>query len=367
MLGYYLHQRPRRPRRVGVLPAPVIDADALQGRPIAFTRWNGYGANIAALAEAAPVAGFFNACPTPTACVRCVPLLRRNTAARYYESLALAMFRRCERHAGGAAGVPAGSAGWPGATTASAAVALEQGGQRLAIPVDARVAVRVPFRGPGGPQGGSFDYVSAARPAGRPRRARARSTTRWCWWAPPRPACYDLRATPVGEVYPGVEVHANLIAGLLDGRVPVQPDWARGFEVVLLLAAMAVLALALPRLSALAGCAATVVLALGAGGAEPVGLPGHGSCCRWPRRCCWPRSSTPSTPATATSSKAARRRSLARLFGTYVPPELVEEMASDPERYSMQRREPRADRDVLRHARLHARVRVAGRRTSCAR
>ena len=39
---------------------------------------------------------------------------------------------------------------------------------------------------------------------------------------------FDLRVTPVGQVYPGVEAHANLLAGLIDGRLPVEPDYALG-------------------------------------------------------------------------------------------------------------------------------------------
>ena len=33
------------------------------------------------------------------------------------------------------------------------------------------------------------------------------------------PGLLDLRATPVGSVYPGVEIHANLIAGMLDRNI----------------------------------------------------------------------------------------------------------------------------------------------------
>ena len=40
------------------------------------------------------------------------------------------------------------------------------------------------------------------------------------------PGLMDLRATPVSAVYPGVEVHANLISGMLDGRVPARPGYA---------------------------------------------------------------------------------------------------------------------------------------------
>jgi adenylate cyclase len=54
----------------GCCRAPVMGKEALQGRPITFTSWNGFGSNIEQLANAAPVAGFFN--PSPTR--RCGPL-----------------------------------------------------------------------------------------------------------------------------------------------------------------------------------------------------------------------------------------------------------------------------------------------------
>ena len=31
------------------------------------------------------------------------------------------------------------------------------------------------------------------------------------------PGLFDMRATPVSEVFPGVEVHANLVSGMLKG------------------------------------------------------------------------------------------------------------------------------------------------------
>lgn len=75
---------------------------------------------------------------------------------RLYESLSLAALRlgldnpplRLERVAGQAAG-------------GLAAVTLGSGAQALRVPVDARGAALVPFRGPGGPGGGSFRYISA--------------------------------------------------------------------------------------------------------------------------------------------------------------------------------------------------------------
>ena len=43
-----------------------------------------------------------------------------------------------------------------------------------------------------------------------------------------------------------METHANIISGLLDGKVFVKPDYAIGFEVVILTLAGLLLAFALP-------------------------------------------------------------------------------------------------------------------------
>ena len=56
-------------------------------------------------------------------------------------------------------------------------------------------------------------------------------------------------------------------------------------------------------------------------------------------------------------SKAARGASWRGCSAPHVPPELVAQMARDPQRATACR--PRTVRDVLRHAQLHARLRVA--------
>ena len=60
----------------------------------------------------------------------------------------------------------------------------------------------------------------------------------------------DIRVTPVGEAYVGVETHANLISGLMDGRIAVKPDYALGYDLAILALAGLTLAFALPLLSA---------------------------------------------------------------------------------------------------------------------
>jgi CHASE2 domain-containing sensor protein len=244
VLGYYFTGEGRKS---GVLPAPVMTRESLRGRPIRFTRFSGYGANIEALARAAPMAGHFTPLTDGDGVVRSIPLVAEHDGA-YYEALSLAMFRLL-------VGKPAVEPGFPTEHLAGhdypglASLVLRQGRRALPIPVDDRVATLVPFRGPGGPAGGSFRYVSASDvllhrlpPDDLKDKIVLVGTT--------APGLLDLRVTPVGETYPGVETHANLLIGLLDGRLHVKPDYAVGYEVAILLVAGLLLAVLPPILSA---------------------------------------------------------------------------------------------------------------------
>ena len=72
---------------------PVVTGAQLRGRPLAATTWNGYGANLSELNQAAAQAGFFNTIGDSDGVVRSLPLLAEYLGGQYYESLALAMFR----------------------------------------------------------------------------------------------------------------------------------------------------------------------------------------------------------------------------------------------------------------------------------
>ena len=331
VLGFYLTSD-RDGRKTGTLPEPVFGATLLQGHPDVFTRWDGYAANLDVLARAAPRAGFFNFAPDADGLVRSLPLLAE-LAGQPYEALALALFRD---YAGAPRVAPGFSAQhWLARdTSALTSVVLEQGAQRQSIPVDAKGRVRVPFRGASGPRGGSFEYISASDVL-KGRVAPAHLAGKLVLVGSTAPGVYDQRSTPVAEIFPGVEVHANLLSGLLDGRLPVQPDCASGYELLLLLATTAVLAWGLPRLRAVRAAQLTGLLVLA--------LVALNLWSYWARGLVLPLASVLLlTSAIYVGStvwgyvvEGRSRRSLARLFGTYVPPELVAEMARDPARYDM--------------------------------
>ena len=331
VMGYYFTSD-RDGRVNGVLPSPVMGAESLQGRPIKFTSWNGYGSNIETLAKAAPMGGFFNSITEGDGVVRSIPLLAEYKG-QYYESLSLAMFRML-------VGLPKVEPGFPKEKFLSRSyqglesILLKQGSKTLAIPVDDRVATLVPFRGNGGVRGGSFRYISAADVLAK-RIAPNILKDKIVLLGTTAPGLLDLRVTPVGETYPGVETHANVISGFLDGKVLVKPDYAIGFEVVILILAGLILAFALPLLSAPKAVAVSVVI-VGA-------LVGLNFWLYLSYGLVLPLASALVMALTAFALnmsygyfvESKSKRDLANLFGTYVPPELVDEMVKDASSYSM--------------------------------
>ncbi|MGZ5272326.1 MAG: CHASE2 domain-containing protein, partial [Ramlibacter sp.] len=331
-LGYYF-TNDRDGHTSGVLPAPVMQRDQLQGRPIWFTRWTGYGSNLEQFARAAPSSGFFNPLPDRDGVIRAIPLVAEYQD-RYYEPLALAMFRLL-------AGQPSVEPGFPlekwvgHGYEGLESVLLRLGQKRLALPVDDRVAALIPYRGHGGPKGGSFRYVSATDLLAR-RVAPDTLKGKIVLVGTTAPGLQDLRVTPVGESYPGVEAHANLIAGMLDGNLPVRPDYAVGYDIVVLLAAGLLLAFVLPLVSAPAAVATSVGV-LGALVALNMGMfLGAGLVMPLAAGLAMTLTAFALNMSYGYFIESRSKRELANLFGTYVPPELVDEMVKDPDAYTMQ-------------------------------
>lgn len=329
VLGYYFTSEAEAQSREahGAIPAPVLPAGTFAGRTIPFTSWAGYGGNLPAFQAAAAAAGHFNPVVDEDGVVRRVPMLAEYQG-RYYEPLALAVVRML-------LDFPPVEPGYPPdrfmSRTYSGLEWLAVG--KLRVPVDENAAALVPFRG----DARSFPYLSLVDvfldrvPAERLRGRIALVGTS-------APGLVDLRATPVNRAYPGVEVHANLIAGMLDGTIKGRPAYVLGAEVVLLLAGGLALAVLLPLLSPLrATLAAGAALAgyaglnLGVWQTADIALPLASSLLM-----------TVAMFALNMSYgyfvESRAKRQFTELFGQYVPPELVDQMARDPGKYSMEGR-----------------------------
>jgi adenylate cyclase len=149
------------------------------------------------------------------------------------------------------------------------------------------------------------------------------------------PGLLDLRATPVQNVYPGVEIHANLVSGILDQRIKQRPDYSREADFVLLLLAGLALTFTLPHLAALTASGVTLgMLLLLIGGniylwqAQNMVLPLATSMLMVVAMFM-------ANMAHGFFIEGRTKRQLGQLFGQYVPPELVEEMNRDPARYTL--------------------------------
>ena len=91
-------------------------------------------------------------------------------------------------------------------------------------------------------------------------------------------AVADFRVTPFSEMFPGVEIHANVVDNILTGEFLQQPRWAAAVDVFSIVAIALLLGIGLKRLRGISGLAfAAAVLAAYLGGSQLVflnyGLP----------------------------------------------------------------------------------------------
>jgi adenylate cyclase len=145
----------------------------------------------------------------------------------------------------------------------------------------------------------------------------------------------DVRATPAREDLPGVEVHANLITGALDNSIKFRPPEVLAISVLTIVLVGLPLAVLMPRLSALA---ATVVFAV------VFGIVLGANLWAWQAKNFVLPLADPLlmlvglyflNMAWGFFAETRSRRLITSLFGTYVPKEIVAEMAKNPSEYSM--------------------------------
>ena len=333
VLGFNLAPEQKK----GMLPEPSFTSDYLNGRSVLAYATDGYEGNIARLQQAAAGAGVFTTEPGPDGLVRSSPLMFR-IGDGFYPALSLAT---------AAAYAEAVSIKPRFTETVDTLSALERqadtigfldmffpGQRATGIPVGEAMTVTVQYRGSGGPHGGAFRYVSAADVlAGKvPKQVLEGAIVLVGTTAP---GLQDLRATPVNPVFPGVEVHANLIKSMLDGRFKTRPWWAQAVEAiqagVVGLVLTAALALLSPAWSVL--LAGTVFAA-----------------CAWLNYYLYAGHDVVLNLficllligalfvlnlAWGYFFEFRKGRALVSRFGEYVAPELVAKMAEDPAAYSM--------------------------------
>ena len=337
VMGYNLSNEPEAIAK-GQLPPPAFTVADLGGRPLDATDWRAYGANLPQLQQSARSAGFFNPVLDADGVIRSVPLLARYGDG-YYESLALAS----AKVALGATKV------LPVFLQQDAVMSQEQlrdygalDSLRLntrphptVIPVERHLTALITYRGRGGAAGGAFRYVSAVDVLkGRLPVDMLDDTI--VLVGTTVPGLYDLRSTPVSPNYPGVEIHANVIASILDHDFKQRPEFALGFNVVQLVLLGLLLGAVLPLLAPLYAMLLTTAAVVAAAGfnfwlynAVNLVLPLAAALLLIVGLFIF-------NLAWGYLFEHRQRRAMVNLFGEYVAPELVAEMAANPASYSME-------------------------------
>ena len=143
------------------------------------------------------------------------------------------------------------------------------------------------------------------------------------------------RTTPFGSIYPGVEIHANVIAGLLDGNFRWEPAYTSAAEMITVALFGLLSALLLPVLTPVVSTLMTATLVGGALGVNyymwevelhvlPLAMTLYTLFAIYTLNMLF-----------GYFFETRSRTQMDSLFGQYVPPDLVREMSRDPENYSL--------------------------------
>jgi adenylate cyclase len=295
VLGFYFNEvhEDDENLQVGVLPEPVLTTGDLRGRRITVPVAGGYGANLAEFQSRAASAGHFN------------------PGVDHLELM------------------------FPDEPSSSNQAIYNQFeyigiGDRL-IPVDEFSQALVPYRG----KRGSYPYISAVEVINKTADASLLQGA-VILIGTSAPGLFDLRSTPVQSKYPGVEVHANLIAGIIDQRVKAKPAYVNGVEFSMLLIVGILIAILMPQLSPILAAIFTLSFLVIVTGLNFI---------------IWQFANLV-VPLASTIMmilvlfllnmsygffiERRRKSELTGLFGQYIPSELVEEMSEDPQAYSLE-------------------------------
>ena len=324
VLGYYFNSDENAVQS-GAIPKPVLAEGAFEGRNIRFTTWRGFGGNLPEFQVNAANAGHFNPLVDADGVSRRVPMLAEYNGA-YYEALSLAMVRVL-------AGYPKVEPGFASEQFSSKSYSglewIKAG--PVTIPVDDTVSALIPYRG----KRGSFKYISLAdvyfdklpKDEIRGKIALIGTTA---------PGLLDLRSTPVGSVFPGVEIHANMIASMLDNDFKQKPAYMLGAEVVLLLIGGIALSMLVPLLSPLKATLVSLLAIVLITGLNVIVWTKGGMILPLASSLLMIGALFAFNMSWGYFIESRSKRQFTELFGQYVPPELVDKMAADPEKYSME-------------------------------
>ena len=305
---------------LGVLPPPAFTATTFNKKSIYTTEIEGYSGNLKSLQDAASATGHVLPQIDLDGVSRRLPLFVKYKDG-YYESLALAVYRAFLDN-----------------EPIKVILREDEGDNKTkiksvdlrntTIPVDDEGSTLIPYRG----RNPMFRYISATDII-RGNLTKGELEGKIALVGTSAAGLYDLRSSPVGEVYPGVETHANMLSGYLDNNLKRKPPYETAIRALMILLIGLPLAVALVKMNPLVATltvlvTAAIVTAFNMywwyqGYVLPLALP-----------LLLIGALFLLNMAYGFFIEARSRRQITGIFGTYVPKELVDEMAKDPGTYT---------------------------------
>ena len=302
----------------GMLPPSVFDVPEEWSDRLVVTSRPGFTANIPVLQEQSQGGGFVTMFPDFDGTVRRAPLVIGHEN-KLYPSLALGAALRY---------LFLDEVEPKVAEVGNVLTVTEVAVSEFPAPTDALGFVTVPYQG----KAYTYPYISAADVM-NDRLEPGTLEGAVVFVGTSAIGLADLRSTPMGPQYPGVEVHANILDALLSGGFPQKPDWAAGAVLLQLLLIALVMILVLPRLgpvSMLLGGLGIIILVLFFNGyvwTLGLDLPLAGALMLT-------LALTVIFIADGFLRENASKKMLKGMFDQYVPPAHIDKMMSDPDAYS---------------------------------
>jgi adenylate cyclase len=267
------------------LPPSIVEISEELATRISVPDMSGYTGNISVLQDAALGNGSMNQLPDVDGIVRRVPLLMRYGTA-LYPTLSLEMLRVYNF----AENYQIITQNYGGSEVITA-IRVGSGAGAFTIPTDGFGQVNVPYVGPSSLGNDlNFPYISATDVLrdNLSEEAKSQLQNSLVLVGTSAPGLEDVRAMPLQQVYPGVEVHANMLNALLNSvatvdvssgvssttsafaeftnpeaiHFPYRPDWESGALFFVVMCLGLAMSIAFPFLGAASMAATAVTLVI---------------------------------------------------------------------------------------------------------
>ena len=319
VLGFFFEYE--KDIRIGQLPNPLLTLPKEKFDALVVLKQQGFTASLPVLAQSAANSGFVTTFTDPDGIVRHSPLVIGHEQGIYPSlSLAAAMaylfLDEAELQMADISDIH---------TLTAVRIAQDW------IPTDARGFVNIPYPGPRG----HYPYISATNVLqGKDLGDSLQDALVFVGTSAIGLA--DLRSTPMGPQYPGVEIHAAIADALINGGFTHRPDWEAGAtQVVLILSILGLIAI-FHGFGSWGMVLGGALMILGLVGfnfylwhVEGLDLPGATLVIA-------PTLVSVFYIAEGFLRESHQRRKLKSMFDQYVPPVHIEHMIDDPESYGFQ-------------------------------